>query len=47
MCLDSMLGSISGILSDAYADMSESPDGSTTFLARHRTNQILRGVSRA
>jgi hypothetical protein len=34
-----------GILSDAYADMSESPDGSTTLLARHRTNQVLTGVS--
>jgi hypothetical protein len=34
-----------GILSDTYADMSEGPDGSTTFLERHRTNQFLRGVS--
>ena len=47
MCLDPMLGSISRILSDTYADVSESADGSTAFLERHRTNQVLRGVSRA
>ncbi len=47
MCLDPMLGSISRILSDTYADMSESPDGSTAFLERHRTNHVLIGVSGA
>jgi len=41
ICLDPMLGSIS------YTDISESPDGNTTFLERHRTNRVLIGVSRA